>query len=81
MAKVPAISPIGIPITLTIKASINTNFVVWAFVAPIEFKIPNCFLRSLIDIEKALYTVAMVQIITKEVTSIMILSILPLILS
>ena len=46
-----------------------------------EFKIPNCFLRSLIDIEKALYTVAMVQIITKEVTSIMILSILPLILS
>ena len=81
MAKVPANNPRGIPIILTIKASINTSFVVWLFVAPMEFNIPNCFLRSLIDMEKALYTVAIVQIITKEVTNIMILSIPSLILS
>ena len=50
IATVPDRSPIGIPMILIKRASKNTSFIICDFVAPMEFNIPNCFLRSLIDI-------------------------------
>ena len=68
IATVPLKSPIGIPTILTKNPSKNTNFIIWDFVAPIEFNIANCFLRSLIAILNELYIVAIVAIITSEAT-------------
>ena len=68
IATVPLKSPIGIPTILTKNPSKNTSFIIWDFVAPIEFNIPNCFLRSLIAILNELYIVDIVAIITSEAT-------------
>ena len=51
----PAITPSGIPIAETIKASQKTECLICRLVAPIEESKPNYLVLSLTDIENALY--------------------------
>ena len=50
----PASNPIGIAMMQRKNASNSTQLNICFFVAPMDFKSPNCLVLSLIEIEKEL---------------------------
>ena len=55
MPQMPASIPMGMPMRLSMSASVRTVLLSCLFVAPTEDRRPNCFVLSLMEILNALY--------------------------